>query len=119
MSTDKEIPKILWRCELRMRNENLEVVFDGYQVTGVTPKGYWIAHFNRGLLKRWVPTDCNNRFAFVEREAALKSYFYLKRRHIKILKSGLSLANKTLAKIQGMIESKSYENTVVEELLIW
>lgn len=119
MDKSKRIPDVLYRCELRMKSESMQVVFDLYEVLGATPKGYWISHFNRGALKRWVPSDCANRFAFVEKEAALKSYFYRKRRHIKILKSGLSLANKTLAKIQGMIESKSYENTIVEELLIW
>lgn len=121
MATAKELPDVLYRCELQVKNDSLQVIFTEFKVLRATPSGLWIKKYGLdGKNERWVPTGwVHNQFAFISKADALTSYYHRKKRHIRILKSNLSTANKTLAKVQGMIESKSYENTVVEELILW
>lgn len=75
-----------------------------------TPKGYWISHYynSNGLIGKpiWVSKTAKKRYAYPDREIALKSFIKRKERQIKILTDRLRGAETTLNQAKSLLEEE-------------
>tara|TARA_R110000851_G_scaffold237183_1_gene390039 strand:+ start:316 stop:651 length:336 start_codon:yes stop_codon:yes gene_type:complete len=67
-----------------------------YQVTGVTPKGFWVSLTFRGSKDKWVSSHSAKRFAHPTKEQAIKAYICRKKAFVRHSQNRLNTANADL-----------------------
>lgn len=80
-----------------------------------TPCGYWIKQSSwlfYDLPNKWVSKTGRKRYAYPTKEEALKSFFFKKKRQIKILQTQLDFAKNDLKIAESMMNKESVSNEI-------
>ena len=90
-------------CSPKFPSPKLEL--NEYELTGETPKGYWIGYSNEKL--KWVPKESRKRYAYPTKEAALENFIKRTRKRVKIIEYDLDCCKKALVLAQQEVNKNN------------
>lgn len=87
-------PILFYRYDDAIHSDGVYIHLALYVFEKETPQGWWITRhprwiWNADTNKRWVSKTARKRFAYPDKEQALKSFVFRKRKQVAILKDRL------------------------------